>query len=503
MKIAYFLDTQKSPGGAGLLLIKNAILMQSQNEVEVVIPDSNGYISNEYVEICQVNKIMYEIQPYQTSNDIANIDFYDSFVKKDQIKNYLLNNKIQFVHYVQLNIAVEMACRELDIPHLMSAYQLEENEYNGENELIFSRFHLCDSFYYSKVWENVLKIESKVIRPVSPVGENQIYDKNYNEDKIQMLMAGVLCERKNQLSVIKAVHRLSGEINISLTILGAYDNKYGLMCKKYVDDNGISNTVELLGFRTDVNKYMQESDIFICSSNNESFPSSIVEALTYGNVIVSTPVGGVTEVFKDEYNAIISNGYDEESIYIAIKRAIESIKKPEKINRIKEKMVNTWNSCFSQESCKKQLMDYYESIVNSQIRRDNSIYSDIKIQLDELMLKMNRIPEDLRDKVTRRLLNIQYVLKRVKGREVYIWGAGESGRFAFYVLKILGENVSILGFIDSVKEGEKEGLPIFNPNYIEKQNKRMCLISFEGEKQDVINKIHEAKWGKDSIVIFY
>src|SRR5690606_5118302 len=61
-----------------------------------------------------------------------------------------------------------------------------------------------------------------------------------------------------------------------------------------------------------------KSDIFILQSDNEGMPISILEAMASGCAIITTPVGTITEVVKDNINGIIINPKSESQLAGAI-----------------------------------------------------------------------------------------------------------------------------------------------------------------------------------------
>ncbi len=60
MKIAFFLDIPNGLGGAGNLLLQQAILMSELHDVMVIIPtDNEGNYNIEYANRCKKNKMEF------------------------------------------------------------------------------------------------------------------------------------------------------------------------------------------------------------------------------------------------------------------------------------------------------------------------------------------------------------------------------------------------------------------------------------------------------------
>ena len=62
-------------------------------------------------------------------------------------------------------------------------------------------------------------------------------------------------------------------------------------------------------------------DVFVLPSYNEGLPISILEAMSYNLPIISTKVGGIPEILKNEYNGYLINPGD----LIALENAISAL----------------------------------------------------------------------------------------------------------------------------------------------------------------------------------
>lgn len=64
---------------------------------------------------------------------------------------------------------------------------------------------------------------------------------------------------------------------------------------------GIGDRVQLLGFRNDIPQQMHDAHVVVVSSFREGGPKVMIEALYYGRVFISTPVGAVPEVLPERF----------------------------------------------------------------------------------------------------------------------------------------------------------------------------------------------------------
>lgn len=163
---------------------------------------------------------------------------------------------------------------------------------------------------------------------------NEDIEESFKESRFKVCTVGRLVEAKGYDRLLNIHKRLIDEgITYELIIVGSgpeYD-KY----KKFIVDNRLEDTVHLLGNRTNPYKYINKSDLFVCSSRWEGFSTVISEAVILKKPILTTRVSGTSELFLDnEYGLIVDN--DEESLYQGLKLLITN---KELLNHYKEKII--------------------------------------------------------------------------------------------------------------------------------------------------------------------
>src|SRR5207249_80052 len=60
--------------------------------------------------------------------------------------------------------------------------------------------------------------------------------------------------------------------------------------------------------------YFSAADLFVCTSRIESFPRVILEAMSFGLPIVTTPVFGISEQVQENVNALLYPPGDAKSL---------------------------------------------------------------------------------------------------------------------------------------------------------------------------------------------
>lgn len=77
--------------------------------------------------------------------------------------------------------------------------------------------------------------------------------------------------------------------------------------KKY--DDLPDNVFCLMGF-PNAKKYIQLADIFVLPTNYEGVPIVVIDALSYGKPVISSDVGGISEIVRNNYNGYVLNNSD-------------------------------------------------------------------------------------------------------------------------------------------------------------------------------------------------
>lgn len=122
-------------------------------------------------------------------------------------------------------------------------------------------------------------------------------------------------DNKNQAALIRCFARLHAQYpETRLLLLGDGVNHEKL--KALVAELGISDVVTFTGNVTNTEDYYAHSDLYVQCSLQEAMPLSVLEAMAAGLPIVSTHVGGLADVVKD--NGILVPAGEEDALYEAI-----------------------------------------------------------------------------------------------------------------------------------------------------------------------------------------
>ncbi|MDR2593981.1 MAG: glycosyltransferase [Fibromonadaceae bacterium] len=135
---------------------------------------------------------------------------------------------------------------------------------------------------------------------------------------ITLIIVARLYPQKNHKLLLEVFSKVVKE-NVQLKIVGDGPMKNELI--EYANNLGISKKVEFLGQRDDIPYLLKSSDIFVLSSLWEGLPLSVLEAMAARLPIISTDVGGVKDIVKD--NGILVESGNAEKLCEAIIKLVD------------------------------------------------------------------------------------------------------------------------------------------------------------------------------------
>jgi phosphatidylinositol glycan class A protein len=163
-----------------------------------------------------------------------------------------------------------------------------------------------------------------------PVPESRYDGDDGDDDSITIAIISRLCYRKgtdllyNLLPSILAKHS-----NVNVVVAG--DGNKLILLTEMIERYTLQDKVKLLGSvdTSSIPGILQKSDIMLNTSLTESFCIAILEGACCGNVIVSSDVGGVREVFSgsviEDDGGVIYSDVDCNSMICAVDCAIGQV----------------------------------------------------------------------------------------------------------------------------------------------------------------------------------
>jgi len=80
----------------------------------------------------------------------------------------------------------------------------------------------------------------------------------------------------------------------------------------------LEKNVLFLGSVENIPEYLQASDLFVFPTENDAFPSSVIEAMACGLPVVTTPVGAIKTIVADQETGLIVEPGNRQQLYEAL-----------------------------------------------------------------------------------------------------------------------------------------------------------------------------------------
>jgi D-inositol-3-phosphate glycosyltransferase len=144
-------------------------------------------------------------------------------------------------------------------------------------------------------------------------------------DTTLLLNVGVLEPRKGQGPLIAAMDQVRRRHpNTLLSIVGHHPSPYGLALAEFTERTGLGGWVDLVPIQRDPTPWFQAADLFVNSSDVESLPRSILEAVCCGLPVLASDVFGAREMISDGRSGWLFEPNDTDALAVALLRALET-----------------------------------------------------------------------------------------------------------------------------------------------------------------------------------
>ena len=162
-----------------------------------------------------------------------------------------------------------------------------------------------------------------------------------------------------------AAEVLKNNPNVVFLLAGEGGEEHNL--KNQAKKLGIEKNVIFTGFIEDIFSFINAIDINVLSSFSESFPYVLLEGALMKKATVSTAVGGVTDLIKEDSTGLLAPAGDFNVLAQKISKLIEDRDLRE---RLGEELYNYAKERFSKDSMKHRHIEIYNNILNRE-KADN------------------------------------------------------------------------------------------------------------------------------------
>ncbi|MEM2130930.1 MAG: glycosyltransferase family 4 protein [Candidatus Woesearchaeota archaeon] len=380
-------------GGSSPITKDLAIEISKENKIDLITMNFNGLKKQEAIN---ENFFVYRVNCFRTKKEKSTFLEMLSFLMpaylkaKELIKKSIKENKkydLIHCHFIfPTGIIAYLIKKKFKIPYIITSHGSDVPNYNPD------RFKLLH-FLLKPFWKKILNESEKIICPSERLKKLILFSqdnkkKDITEKKIVVipnalnltkrkinlekkekiiLYAGRLFQRKGVQYLINAFDLLNTSNtkkskDWKLFISG--DGDYKKELEKIANKTKSKNKIKFLGWldKESLYKLYEKSSIFVLPSSEESFGMVLIEAMMFGNAIITTKATGTEEVV---YNSGLLINKDEKIIEKELKEKLESLINDKLLLNNYQKKSLTRAQNFSLSKISKKYIYEFENISNN------------------------------------------------------------------------------------------------------------------------------------------
>ncbi|MEA5622830.1 glycosyltransferase family 4 protein [Nostoc sp. UHCC 0251] len=198
-------------------------------------------------------------------------------------------------------------------------------------QILSKVFQRCQGFIVlSESWQDYyvsnlgLTPKQVIILPNPSELATQVPDRK-NRTQISLVCCGRIGQRKGTFDLIEAFANLSDNQRKCTQLVIAGDGEIE-KAQQLAASLNLADQVTFLGWINSEKRdeVLSQADVFILPSYNEGLPLAILEAMGWGLPVISTPVGGISELVVSNQNGLLVTPGDIQQLSEAMKLLIEN-----------------------------------------------------------------------------------------------------------------------------------------------------------------------------------
>jgi len=249
------------------------------------------------------------------------------FIKTPLLAKNLATQNINliYVHEVDSPSLYGLTCSQLlNIPCgiiIHTQYLFAQNKFLAA-KIKFTDFIIFQSQYSLKEAQKITELSKKYFSKCYVLSTPGVDTKFFCPPKVQkfphqirLITIGRLEEAKGYPFLLSAIKKLIPAFpDIQLTIIG--DGSQKALLKNYIQKNKLQNNIHLTGYighNSQLIKLLHQHQYFILPSIVDSqnihdvHPNVIKEAMSCGLIVITSRLGGITEIIRHRQNAFLIN----------------------------------------------------------------------------------------------------------------------------------------------------------------------------------------------------
>lgn len=192
-------------------------------------------------------------------------------------------------------------------------------------------FCQCDCFIaVSQTWRNFyiqnlgLKAEQVVVL-ANPIKFPATVPLRTDVDKVCFVSLGRIGQRKGAFDLIKSFSILPDEDKSQANLILAGDGDVE-KARNLVESLNLSEYVTILDWLNSDRRdaLLAKADVFVLPTSNEGLPLALLEAMSWGLPVITTPVGGIPDIVTQNQNGLLVEPEDIQALSKAMQSLIQN-----------------------------------------------------------------------------------------------------------------------------------------------------------------------------------
>ncbi|HZO07358.1 MAG TPA: glycosyltransferase family 4 protein, partial [Solirubrobacterales bacterium] len=138
-----------------------------------------------------------------------------------------------------------------------------------------------------------------------------------------IVCVGTIEPRKAQLLLTQAFEAIAARHpRARLALVGANEEVDSTTLAEYLAVSPLRERIDLIGVTPDVQRWYAMADLFVCASDVESLPRTVLEAMAWETPVLATAVYGLPELIADGESGWLCEPRDLERLVAALDRVL-------------------------------------------------------------------------------------------------------------------------------------------------------------------------------------
>lgn len=180
------------------------------------------------------------------------------------------------------------------------------------------------------------------------------------EDDIVITSTGRITTDKGFDILADVAKQFKADEKVKFVVAG--DGTYRQQWLEKIKDENMQNQVFLLGYRSDIDDILRESDIFVICTKHETLCNSLLEGGMHKLPLVATKVGGIPEIIDDNKNGFLVKVGDVNGFVNALKKLVNDFELRKKMGTAAKEKVE---GKFGEKGITERLSDVFTYVLGA------------------------------------------------------------------------------------------------------------------------------------------